>query len=331
MNRGVVAMGAVALSALGLVACAPSADDLTPPDRDRSAQAGEDPELTERLHLPIYDYRTDMAQMGLIQQATDIHVEECMRELGYDYTSSGPSGEHEEEDTAFFGPNGEYRRYGNVSAESAEKYGFGVPDHLDGGEAGEGVEEPETAPWTINHSGQTEQDALDSLFGDRAGILTPSGQPVPEFGCVGWAQQQVDPNTVFVTKEEAQSGVAGEQSGIAETAEWIKRTSFEEMLDTSEVIDVIDAWGRCMAEAGYPGEDFWLVGSSESLVAVDDTEAALVSVACKEETGAIDLMVETEREIQVRLISQNESELLERYEQLEAVVDRALDSVTADS
>lgn len=315
-------MSALALGALLTAACAPAPESLNPPERDAAVRPGEDRELTERLHLPIYDYRTDAAQMNVIEQVTRIHVEECMRGLGYEYSRAGEAEDRSEAETAFFGPNGEYRRYGNVSTGIAERYGFGVPDFMqpeEDGEAGAGS--------TINHSGQTLQDAQDALFGDRQGIHTPSGEPVPEYGCVGRAQLQVDPNTVFVTKEEAQAGTPGEQPGVAETAEWIKRTSFEQMLDTPEVIDVMEGWSECMGLAGYPGEDLWSVGSSDSQVAVDDTEAAVVSIDCKEETGLIDLMVETETEIQVSLIAQNEPELLERYEQLEQVVEAALASL----
>jgi hypothetical protein len=311
-----------AVGVLLMAACAPSAQDLNPPEREDEVLPGEDRALTDRLHLPIYDYRTDNAQLAIIEQATNIHVETCMRDLGFDYTNAEPGEDHREVDTAFFGPNGEYRRYGNVRMTIAEEYGFGVPEHL-----GQGQEEEASSPWIINHSGQTEQDAIDALRGDRENIFTPSGTPVPEYGCVGWAQQQVDPNTVFVTKEEAQAGQAGQQSGIAETAEWIKRISFEQMLDDSPVIDAMDEWSACMEQNGYPGEDMWLVGSSDSRVAADDTTAAVTSVECKEETGLIDLMVETETDIQVRLIAENEPELLERYAQLEEAVENAAASL----
>ncbi|WP_017546490.1 hypothetical protein [Nocardiopsis prasina] len=259
--------------------------------------------------------------MKVIEQATQVQVEECMRGLGYDYTNAAEDSQRSETEMAVFGPNGEYRRYGNVSMSIAEQYGFDVPDFMVS-ESDEGRASP-----TIDHSGQTLEDAQNALFGDEVRIQTPSGGSVPEFGCVGWAQQQVDPNTVFVTKEQAQVGTPGEQSGIAETAEWIKRTSFEQMLDTSEVIEVSAEWSTCMDLAGYPGEELWLVGSSDSQVAADDTEAAVTSIHCKEETDLIDVMVATEVEIQVGLIAQHEPELLERYEQLERVVESAVSSL----
>lgn len=321
-------VGCALVFGASVAACAPGIDDLHPPERDRTILSGEDRELTERLHLPIYDYRTNDAQLEIIRQAVDIHIERCMRTLGYDFTVVKGNDDHDEVDTAFFGPNGEYRRYGNVSLENATTYGFGAPDHL---APAQEEEEESSQPWIIDHSGQTRQDALDALFADRSDILTPSGEQVPEHGCIGWAQQQVDPHTTFVTREQAENGVDSQQPGISGTAEWIKNTSFEQMLDTPEVIDATAKWTDCMDRSGYPGEDFWLVGSSESRVATDDTVAAVTSVECKEEVGLINLMVQTETEIQVDLISQHENELLERYAQLEEAIEGALSSLEEDT
>lgn len=308
--------------ALGfLVACSPGTDGLGPLERDATVLPGEDRDLTERLHLPIYDYRTNEAQLRTITQAAGAHVESCMRGLGYDYTHVPETNEHLETDTAFFGPHGEYRRYGLVSLDSAEEYGFGAPEHLDGAEEGT------DPPWRIDHGGQTEQDAMDALFGGREDVHTPSGEPVPVHGCFGWAHARVDPHMEIVTKEQAQEGIAGEQPGIAGTAEWIKAVSFDRALDDAEVIDAMGEWVVCMDGAGYPGEDFWLVGSSESAVAVDDTVAAITAVECKEEVGLIDLMVRVETEVQVELITRHETELLERHAQLEEAVENALTSL----
>ncbi|WP_143847341.1 hypothetical protein [Nocardiopsis sp. JB363] len=264
----------------------------------------------------------DESEATLIEKATNLLLEDCMQNLGFDFSFTVDD-EINQDNMAFFGPNREYRRYGNASIESAEKYGFGAPEFLQEGENGGGAE------WEIGHSGPTFQDAQDSIFGSRTGIQTPSGESVPEYGCQGWSQQQIDPGAKFISKSEAQSGEVSEQAGVNSIAENIKRDSFFMALSDPQVQSVIDDWDACMLEAGYPNEDIWEIGTGDTQVQTDDREAALTDVECKNDTSLLDTFVESETRVQEHMISQNENSLMIRYDELQNGVDLAVNALSS--
>ncbi|WP_051046024.1 hypothetical protein [Nocardiopsis alkaliphila] len=322
---------------LGVAAVGCSTSDSPAPDAELREDAespvpGADEAMDELFDLPIHAYMFTAVEQATLRNAHEILVEECMRDLGFSFTRGEPQ-EVDPLSVAAFGPQSNYLGRWHVDAEYAAENGFSHPEELlrqheeemfDGRyEEGAGGE---LRDLRIDHQGQTYDAAVAALQGFPEGAETPSGDPVPEWGCEGWAETELDEGVRIIGVEEAQAGEVPTPLGESPVATQISNDSQEEAAADQEVLDAEAAWRDCMADSGYPGEDPDTVGSGrDTRVDSDDTEAAVRNVECREEAGLTETYLEVLSRIQERDIAANETALRERAEEMEAVLERAVD------
>ena len=95
--------------------------------RPEDPYAGADTTLSERPHLPVHDHRLDLYERYVVDRAVDTLVVECLVDLGHE-ASVAPETRMDPLAMSAFGPQREYRRYGNVRVDIAEEHGFGPPE-----------------------------------------------------------------------------------------------------------------------------------------------------------------------------------------------------------
>ena len=311
---------AVAL-ALALTACsAPTEEPDTDPAPEQGSAEAEntgfeepgdpyattDPELTERLHLPLYDYDLDEYEQWTVRRAQDVLTVECLDELGF-----GASVEWEtaslEARLTHFGPDHSYRRYGVSSSALAEEYGFGVPLDDDTGN-----------PWTVADGSQEEAaaDAYTGFSHTGSETDTPSGEPVPEGGCGHQANLGLNPDSPppgedgYWTVEE--DGLMPDTPGLHHLVEDLLGESYLVGLEDAAVVAANEAWKECAGLSGYtvdPG------GASEVMGEHGD---AVLSAECADTSGYLDAFVAAETLAQEDMVEEHRAELEERREQLDA-------------
>ncbi|WP_017587006.1 hypothetical protein [Nocardiopsis ganjiahuensis] len=264
-----------------------------------------DPELTERLHLPLYDYILDEYEYWTVGRAQNALVVECLGELGFEAEAS-PSTVGIEAELTHHGPFHDYRLYGMASVDLAEEYGFETPS-----------EEGPWPQWTVADGvdAQMAQAAADGYDFRGGDIETPSGDPVPEGGCNHQANLGISPDSP--APEEGGMWIAGEDGLIPDTpgrhhlADLLAETAHSTAREDTEVAAAAEAWKEC-------------VGLSETTVdpegapEVLDDEDAVLSAECLDSTGYPDAFVDAQTRAQEPLIEEHGDDLAERKEQLDA-------------
>ncbi|MFL1434905.1 hypothetical protein [Nocardiopsis protaetiae] len=255
-----------------------------------------DPELSERLHLPLYDYMLDEYEQWTVRRAQDALAVECLTGLGYD-VSAAPYGTADVL-LAHFGPRHEYRRYGVARVDLAEEYGFEVPEEEPGDPYlyGEGVDE---------------EAVFAALHGFPAVDSTPSGEPVPEGGCNHQANLRLNPDSpppdeegMWVTPE---GGAEPDLPGVHPLALNLTIDSYSAGEQDPEVVAAAGAWKECMdlaADAAGP------VGASEA------TGDAVRTARCLDSSGFLDAFVAAETRAQEPMIEEHREALEERRDRL---------------
>lgn len=311
---------AVAL-ALALTACTFGAEEpVADPDTEQGSAEAEavgfeepadpyaptDPVLTERLHLPLYDYHLDEYEQWTIRRAQDVLTVECLDELGFEASVNWETASLDEVLT-HFGPHHSYRRYGPSSVDLAEEYGFGIPES---GRLGD--------PWSV--ADKSEDDAAHAaVMGSSytgGDIETPSGESVPEGGCKHQANLGLTPDSP--PPDEDGYWTAGEDElmpdtpGLHHLVEHLLIDSYFVGLEDAAVVAANEAWKECAGLSGYtvaPG------GASE--VMGEDGDAVL-SAECADTSGYLDAFVAAETLAQEAMVEEHRAELEERREQLDA-------------
>ncbi|WP_159944963.1 hypothetical protein [Nocardiopsis sp. FR6] len=268
--------------------------------------AGMDAGLSERLHLPLYDFQLDQYERSVVGRAELTLTVECLVDLGYEAELNPGAGEDPLMMRAF-GPHHEYRRYGNARVDIAEEYGFGLPDEPRGG--------PGDEPYTVGGGPELAEQARTAAFGldPQAGpapdFTTPSGEPVPEGGCMTRARRQIDPGSAlpFDTDGEGYALDVPESNVLAES---LLGESFTAAKDDPAVAAAAAVWEDCMAGAvdGYPGT----ASSSEGAA----PEAAVPGAECRDTSGYLDAFAEAERAVAAGIVAEHEEALTERHERL---------------
>jgi hypothetical protein len=315
---------AVAVLGLALTGCSPGPDASGPEANLREGGGqpvpGADEEMDELFQLPVHAYQFTAVEENTLRNGKQVLVEECMRNLGFNFTRDEPR-EIDPVGVAAFGPQNNYLGRWHVDAEYAAEHGFSHPEELL--DAEEQSEVPSKDP-RIDHEGATYEDALAALTGFPEGAQTPSGDSVPEWGCEGWSEAELDEGVNLIGVEEAKEGGSAVPLGINPIATDIANRSYEEAENDQRLLDAESAWVECMAESGYADEYPDTIGSGkETAVDSDDTEAAVRNVECREESSLTDTYVEVLTEIQGREIEENEAALQERAEQMERALERA--------
>ncbi|GHC91721.1 hypothetical protein GCM10007079_39310 [Nocardiopsis terrae] len=288
----------------------------------RSPVPGADEEMDELFALPIHAYVFTTVEETTLRNAHEILVEECMRDLGFSFTRGEPQ-EVDPVSVAAFGPHHNYPGRWHVDAEYAAENGFSHPEELlaQDEDAEVGGRDPR-----IGHQGSTYDAAEAALWGFPEDTATPSGDPVPEWGCHGRAESEIDEGVRHIGVEQAKAGEVAVPMGQNSAATEVSNDSQVEAAADQRVLDAEGDWRECMADAGYPGEDPDTVGSGkETRVATDDTEAAVRNVECREESDLTQTYLDVLAQIQERGIAANEAALRERSEELERALERAVE------
>ncbi|WP_239646435.1 hypothetical protein [Nocardiopsis prasina] len=280
--------------------------------------------MDQLFELPIHAYMFTVVEENTLYDGQALLVEECMRDLGFSFTRAEPR-QIAPGSVAAFGPQHNYLSRWHVDAEYAAEYGFSHPEELLEAETeGEEEGEPRSDP-RIDHEGQTYEDAVAALTGFPEGTSTPSGDPVPEWGCTGWAEAELDDGVRMIGVEQAQSGEVPTPLGGNPLATEISNNSQEEAAADPTVLEAEVAWAECMAESGYPGEQPETVGSGRDTgIATEDTVAALRNIECREETSLTQTFLDVVSEIQERDIAANQTALQERAEEMEQALEQAV-------
>lgn len=298
---------------LALTACSPGADDATaaePAPEDAPASAGTagftepedpyavtDPELGERLHLPLYDYVLDEHEQWTVRRAQDLLAVECLVGLGYD-VAVDPDTPTSEGTLTHFGPYHEYRRYGVARVDLAGEHGFAVPedDFGDPYVLGEGVDE---------------EAVYSALRGDPPVDSTSSGEPVPEGGCSHQANLRLNPESpgpggggMWATQE---NGLMPDTPGTHHLAEDLAGTAYSTALGDPAAAAAAEAWKECAGLAGYSVDP---AGASEV------TDDAVLSAECLDSSGYLDAAVAAETRAQEPLVEEHRDALEERRDRL---------------
>lgn len=264
-----------------------------------------DPELTERLHLPLYDYLLDEYEQWTIGRARDVLIVECLVGLGFE-AEVNPSTNGIEETLTHFGPFHEYRLYGVASVDLAEEYGFGVP-----------LEEGTGDPLIIADGFDEEAAyaAVDGFSHTGDDIRTPSGDPVPEGGCMHQANLRISPDSPAPGEDgfwiAGENGLMPDTPGLHHLAEDLIGTSYFTAQEDTGVAAAAEAWKDCADLSGYtvdPG------GASEIL----DDGGAVLSARCLDSSGYLDAFVDAQTRAQEPLVEEHRAGLEERREQLDA-------------
>ena len=324
---GVLSKTLMVTALIGLVTVGCSAQEDTGPSADLREDTGTpvpgaDQERDALFTLPIHAYLFSTVEDTTLRNAHEILVEQCMRDLGFSFTR-GEDLLVDPVSVEAFGPFDNYLGRWHVDAEYAAEHGFSHTDELleQGIEPASGGSDPR-----IDHRGQTYDAAVAALSGFPEDTETPSGDPLPEWGCTGWAEQRLDEGVHIIGVEEAQAGESATALGGNPVADQIMHTSFEEAASDQRLLEAESAWRDCMAQAGYPGEDPDTVGSGKDTdVDSEDTEAAVRNVECREESELTQTYVDVLSEIQEREIEENQTALQERAEEMEAALERAIE------
>ncbi|GAA1109017.1 hypothetical protein [Nocardiopsis metallicus] len=268
--------------------------------------APTDPELTERLHLPLYDYNLDEYEQWTIRRAQDVLTVDCLDELGFEASVSWETDSLEELLT-HFGPHHSYRRYGVASTDLAEEYGFGIPEGDDTGN-----------PWTVADASQEEAaaDAYTGFSHTGGEIETPSGDPAPEGGCKHQANLGINPDSPPPGEDGYWSATEGEPMpdtpGLHSRVDDLLGESYSAGMEDPAVEAANEAWKECAGLSGYtvgPG------GASEVMGEGGD---AVLSAECADTSGYLDAFVAAETRAQEAMVEEHRAELEERREQLDA-------------
>lgn len=272
--------------------------------RPEDPYAGADTTSSERPHLPVYDHRLDLYERYVVDRAVDTLVVECLVDLGHE-ASVAPETRMDPLAMSAFGPQRECRRYGNVRVDIAEEHGFGLPED-EGGD-----------PYLLGEDADLRALAEAALRNGGPDIDTPSGDPVPEGGCLSWARKRIDPN--FSPRSGPEDGTVNDVPGSHVLVEDLLDESFAAAMEDSRVVAATVAWEECMAGQvdGYPGSPTSGEGSS--------SRAAVPHVECKDSSGYLDTVVDVERDFLKGAMAEHEEVLTERRDELRKQVEVSLE------
>ncbi|MFD6949500.1 hypothetical protein A6A08_05190 [Nocardiopsis sp. TSRI0078] len=265
--------------------------------RPEEPYAGMDAELSERLHLPVYDHRLDEYEGYVVSRAVDTLVVECLADLGYEASVNADT-RMDPLTMRGFGPQREYRRYGSTRIDIAEEHAFGLP----GGDGGDPA-------YRIGGDADLRAGAEAAVSGQVEDVRTPSGEPLPEGGCLTWARRQIEPGSPMPF-ETGEDGTPADVPSSHMLVEDLLGESFLAAMEDPRVTAAAAAWQECMAERvdGYHGTPTSGEGAAP--------EAAVPSVECKDSSGYLDAFVGAERDVLDGLVAEHEEALTARHDRL---------------
>ncbi|MFD3679229.1 hypothetical protein [Streptomyces sp. NPDC058613] len=288
----VLTASAVALTLL-LTGCSASDADDPPPE----PAIGAVPALLESrsLAFPLAPYVPDARQLGMLDEAQDVLVDQCMRRYGFRYQLRRKAASAEK--------HGESRRYGLSDAAEAARLGYENPDtggapKPPGQALGpneqlvlHGLEVDPSKPVPMSQDEAEKSDAATTVVG---------GRKVPAGGCLRESALKL-----YAPTADTLDSMVPHSFGF---------DGFARSRKDSRVVKAIGAWSACMAEHGYtadnpmdppPGiNDTNLSGAQAIAIAKQD-------VACKQRTNLVGTWYTVETAYQKQLIERN-AETLDR-------------------
>ena len=245
--------------------------------------------LAKGLSLPLEDYmQTYQDTVALDNGARDLQ-KKCMADYGLTITlpPAGSTPPPNDNDANI------ERRYGITDRDTAEKYGYGLPEYLVGNRQGAKLPKM-TAEETEVFSGHTSLNPRDR--NRAAAPATFKGKKIHKNGCAGWADSQVE-------GLDADFSLASELNG----------QSLTQSLKEPAVQDVIEAWSTCMSGKGYTVETPYdadkVVPHIDGAPSQDEIDVALADIDCKKATDLVKVWNDTETAIQKQQIVDHRSEL----------------------
>lgn len=301
--RPVLAASAAVLALLLAAGCSKPGGGGGGGDSGEEPSIGAVPALLESRDLayPLTPYLADDRQLGLLGEAQDVLVDQCMRRYGFTYQqrrSAGP-GTHRDNN----------RRYGVSDAAEAARYGYDNPRL---GATQKPAQQPlgpneklvlhglEVDPSLQIPSTQEEAETSD------VATTVVGGQKVPAGGCLRESALKL-----FTPTKDTVDPVVAQGIGL---------DAYSRSRQDSRVAEAFAAWSACMGKHGYnvanpvdqpPGIDDANAGGPQAIV------QAKQDVDCKKQTNLVGIWHTVEVAYQKRAIEENAETLDKARKQLD--------------
>lgn len=264
---------------------------------------GKVPVLLESRELayPLAPYVADNQQLGLLGEAQDVLVDQCMRRYGFTYQQRRRAGVGAHRDN--------HRRYGVSDAAEANRYGYENPQL---GATPKPAQQPlgpneklvlhglEVDP-SLQIPG-TQEEAETS----EVATTVVGGQKVPAGGCLRESALKL-----FTPTKDTVDPMVAQGIGL---------DAYARSQKDSRVTEVFAAWSACMGKHGYevtnpvdqpPGIDDSNAGGPQAIVQAEQ------DVRCKRETNLVGVWHTVEVAYQQRAIEENAETLDKARRQLD--------------
>ncbi|MEV7526658.1 hypothetical protein [Streptomyces sp. NPDC091371] len=275
------------------------------PDAGKEPAIGAVPTLLESrsLTFPLAAYIPDSRQLGVLDEAQDVLIDQCMQRYGFRYQQRRRADQAAKQD--------ENRRYGISDPAEAASSGYANP------RLGQTTRPPRQT------LGPNEKLVLNGLDVDpslkvpmsqeeaeKSDVATTvvGGQKVPAGGCLRESALKL-----FTPTKDTVDGMVAQGHGL---------DAYGRAQKDSRVAAAVKSWSECMGRHGYasytdptslpPGIDEGSLGSPQAVT------AATKDVACKKETNLVGIWYTVEVAYQQRTIERNAETLDLAKKQLDA-------------
>lgn len=286
-------------------------------DSSGEPSIGAVPELLESRNLtfPIASYVPDARQRGLLAEAQDVLIDQCMQRYGFRYELRRQA--------ASSGKGDEGRRYGLSDPAEAAQYGY---TNLEIGR----TQKPPQKPMGPNEKlvlGGLEVDPslptpMSQEEAEKSDVATTSvgGQKVPAGGCLRESFLKLN-----APSKNSVDIMVPQNFGF---------DAYARSQEDSRVRKAITSWNACMGKHGYamdgpmglpPGINDSDMGSPKAIA------AAKQDVDCKKQTNLVGIWSTVETAYQKRLIEQNAETLDQAKKQLDERMKLAASLIAAGS
>lgn len=229
------------------------------------AAAPEPTKEVRELVLPLDRYQLSVNDIYLIETAKDLLTRDCMKKQGYVWEVIG--------DRKHYPDLRNRRRYAVIEMPVAKEMGY------------------KTNPRLLGSTDVTAQKL------DREARMSPEARKAamdPGNGCYKQAGDRL-------------------ASGNEEDEDLVNRLnvdSLDRALKSPRVVPAMRSWVRCMAQEGYRYKDFYAASedprwAKTKTPSAAEKKTAVADVACKQRTGLVKLLTETERSIEERDIREH--------------------------
>lgn len=283
-----------------LLACAAACG---PPGGSADTDAGAEPAIgtppalldSRPLTYPLAPYVPDNHQIGVLSEAQDVLIDQCMRRYGFRYDQRRKA----DDTAARAGDNS--RRYGIVDPAAAARTGYANPQAT-------------LAPRPPQRQGQQAPSANEKLV--LNGLEVDPSLPVPA------SQEEAETSDVATTTVGGLKVPAGgclRESALklyAPTKDTVEYTvpqdygaeAFARSRKDSRVEAAVKAWSACMAASGYPMTDPLAQPPGIDDSSVSGPRAVTMAtrdVECKKQTNLVGVWYTVETAYQQRIIEKH--------------------------